>query len=1056
MPARWAGIGCSSTASTSPGRLWSRGGHPWTKWWSTRPTTSAARSGRAATSWRWQWATGVTAAAWGSWLAATSTEPGWPVSCRSNWDLADGTTRTFTTGEQWTAGPGRISGSDPKHGERVDLRIPDEDWLTDPDSPARFGPAQLLPPHPRSLVGEEVSRVGPVHHLCAQRVWRAPSGRQLVDFGQNAAGVVRIRLTGPVGTVVRLTHSELLTLAGELDTDYLSGQTKPWSQQDQIILGGQEHWYQPWFTIHGFRYLEIDGLAEDVAAADVTFVALSSQLAPAGTFDSSDDRLTQLFHNALWSTRSNFTDTATDCPTRERSGWTGDIQAFASAATGLVDSAAFLRRFLRNVALEQLDDGRVPPFIPAEASTGTGRLTWLLGRTLANSTGWGDVAVLTPWQQYQTYGDRTVLERQYASMAAWVNYLEDRARTKRGISRRFSQHRVGPLEQWILDSGFHWGEWLRPGEQFPRNALEGTWHGAVVATAYFAASAATLSRAAAVLGHAEDARRYTALADNVRRAWQAAFLRPDGRIGTDRQDDYVRALAFDLLPAGDRAAAAVRLVNLIEAAGGHLGTGFLSTPLLLPVLIDTGHTDLAYRLLQQDTVPSWLYQVERGATTIWETWTGYTPDGRGEGSHNHYALGAVVGWLQQGILGITAAEPGYRVIDIRPVIGGGLTWASGTLETPFGTVASSWTVNDGTVELVVTVPAGATARVQAGPGPANDTGSGTHTFRWRHTTAQPPADPTPTTVGGGIVPPGRPLADAPAYKLIGFGFRVLPHLPRPLSNALLLAAQRNPKPGRKITSRTAVTTATTAQVPVTWLGRERRAAGTIVYLHGGAYIGGPAGAQWTWLNDVATRANLAGAAVLYRMPPRHPQPAALNDALAAITALQQSGDITDGSWFLAGDSAGGGLALAVTQRLRDTGDPLPAGIILTAPWVDLTLTNPELQASETQDAVLSRSWLRWAAQLYSHGLALSDPALSPLNGDLHNLPPVHLNVGTRDLFLPDVRRLHTALSAAGVPVEYIEQEGAPHTYPQTDSPEARWTIKAQTRWLQTLSPGNPT
>ncbi|MBY4127543.1 family 78 glycoside hydrolase catalytic domain [Rhodococcus fascians] len=652
-------------------------------------------------------------------------------------DLADGTTVTWETGkENWFAGPGRITGSDPKYGERIDYRISDEDWLDGHDVPSRFAPAEILPHHPRRVISEEVPRVGEVERLAAQRVWRSPSGKQLVDFGQNAAGVVCVRLSGPAGSTVTLTHSELTTADGELDTEYIQANKKrPWFQRDQVVLDGVERWFQPWFTIHGFRYLEVDGLTSDLTIDDVEFVVLSSRLSTTGSFSCSDQRLTQLWQNVFWSTRSNFTDTATDCPTRERSGWTGDIQVFTPAATGILDSQAFLRRYMSNMAIDQRPDGRVLPFVPGEISSAVGRVMVTLAETLANSAGWGDVAVRTPWDMYRYYGDTRVLEEQYTAMCRWVGHMEREARTKKGLQRRFVRTRVGHLERYILDSGFHWGEWLRPGETFPLNILEGPRRGAVVATAYFASSARLLAQIAEVLGRQDDATRYTHLADNVRRAWQAAFIRADGRIGTDRQDDYVRALAFDLVPSTQRPAATARLVDLIEDAGDHLGTGFLSTPLLLATLVDNGRSDVAFRLLMQDTSPSWLHQVTLGATTVWETWEGYSSDGRGEASHNHYAFGAVVGWLRESLLGITPLEPGYRRVGIAPVIGGALSFAEGSVETPFGTVSVQWRVDGPTTVLDTEIPTGTDARVQLPDGRVHDVGPGRHTFEW--TTSEP-------------------------------------------------------------------------------------------------------------------------------------------------------------------------------------------------------------------------------------------------------------------------------------------------------------------------------
>ncbi|MET0896730.1 MAG: family 78 glycoside hydrolase catalytic domain, partial [Mycobacterium sp.] len=586
-------------------------------------------------------------------------------------ELADGTSVSLVTDRSWQAGGGQIITADPKFGERVDLRVAHTEWCT----------AETLPTH-RSLIAEQVAQVREVGRLAARSVRRTPTGTQIVDFGQNFAGVTRIRLTGATGTTVGLTHSEVTGPDGNLDGLRY--------QRDEVVLAGENTWWQPWFTIHGFRYVEVDGLTADLDPADVEGIVLSSDLPAAGDFDCSDPRLNQLRRNVEWSLRSNFVDTPTDCPTRERSGWTGDIQVFASTASTFVDIQAYLRRYLRNLATEQHPDGRIPVFIPSETSRASPRGTRLM-RFPSGSVGWGDAAVLLPWTLYTHYGDRDILEQQYSSMAAWVDQLALRARHKRSPGRRIRRHSRAEVEPFLLDTGFHFGEWLRPGTSLLGTLLDSRRHRSVVATAYLEHSARTLATICGVLGRTAEAARYRDLADQTRHAWRTVFLHDDGRIGTDRQDDYVRALAFDLLDEDERAAAVHRLVTLIDEAGGHLGTGFLSTPMLLPVLVDGGRPDVAWKLLLQDSTPSWLHQITQGATTMWETWEGYDDKGRANSSHNHYAFGAVAGFLTERVAGLRPAAPGYRVIDIAPLVGGGLTHARASVRTPLGVASSSWT-----------------------------------------------------------------------------------------------------------------------------------------------------------------------------------------------------------------------------------------------------------------------------------------------------------------------------------------------------------------------------
>lgn len=625
---------------------------------------------------------------------------------RMDLELADGSTVTIATDDSWQVGTGAIRTADPMNGERVDAGLLGSDWSRPGGSVVGVQPVEVLDEQ-RTLIPEEVAPVTSIARLAPVAISRTPSGRILVDFGQNFAGVVRIDLPAGSGTVV-LKYSEVLTPSGELDEHYLGlgGSKKEWFQRDEVTLGTNSVRYQPRFTIHGFRYVTIEGLPGDLAPEAIEGVVLSSDLRAISTFTASDPRLEQLWRNVGWSLRSNFTDTPTDCPTRERSGWTGDIQIFGSTAVQLVDAGAYLRRYLRNVATEQRADGRVPPFIPAEESPG--RTRNMLGFT-STSVGWGDVTVMLPWALYWYRGDREVLEQQYDSAKAWVDSLARRAR-KRGRSRWLARP-VGDLEQYVLASGYNWGEWLRPDDNPMRelavNVLKGR---PAVATAYFANSARLLARIAEVLGKADDARHYADLAEKVRRAYNAAFVRESGaRIGDDRQDDYVRALAFDLLPVEHRPAAVSRLVELIEQAGDHLATGFLSTALLLPTLVDHGRTDVAMRLLLQDTAPSWLSLLKQGATTIWETWEGYDAKGNAQFSHNHYSLGAVAQFLQERLAGLAPAEPGYRRIRIAPIVDSPITAASTSTDTPLGLASVGWEVTDGVLTVHARVPDGGTA-----------------------------------------------------------------------------------------------------------------------------------------------------------------------------------------------------------------------------------------------------------------------------------------------------------------------------------------------------------
>ncbi|MFE6820970.1 family 78 glycoside hydrolase catalytic domain [Streptomyces sp. NPDC057690] len=643
----------------------------------------------------------------------------------------DGTRITVGTDATWRVGEGRVATSDPKFGERADLRIDDRQWLAPGGKTLRERQVALLPPHPRALVAEEVERVAAVRRIPG-RVTRTPSGVQLIDFEQNFAGFAAVRLSGPEGATVKLSYGEVLTPDGELSTDYLHfpgiDEGSDWFQRDEVVLGCEAVEYSPRFTIHGFRYLAVEGSIDQLSGSDVVGVVMSTGLRETARFSCSDRRLEQVWRNTLWSLRSNFVDTPTDCPTRERSGWTADIQVFGPTASIMVDADGYLRRYLRNLSADQFDDGRVPPFIPAENTAFTTERAEFFDM-VSTSVGWGDVAVMLPWTLHLYYGDREVLVRQYSSAKAWVEHLERRAK-EHGRAREYGSS-AGELEEYVVDTGFSWGEWLRPGETFASQMRDNMKGGRPeVATAYFAHSSRLLAQMARILGRHGDADRFTRLAANARGAYRAAFVGEGGsRIGVDKQDDYVRALAFELLEGDERKTAVDRLVELIDEADGHLGTGFLSTAMLLPVLCDHGRADVAFRIVLNDTPPSWLAQLGRGATTMWETWEGYDEKGNPNASHNHYALGAVAGWLHQYVAGIRPIESGYRTFLVAPFTGD-LAHAEAAVETPWGEASAAWSRHATGGRIQVVVPPGTRAHVMLPGSSVQVLGPGKHLLPW--------------------------------------------------------------------------------------------------------------------------------------------------------------------------------------------------------------------------------------------------------------------------------------------------------------------------------------
>ena len=504
-------------------------------------------------------------------------------------------------------------------------------------------------------------------------------------MAKNLAGVVHFRVSGPRGTAIRLTHGEALDKDGNFTLANLSlgkeaDPTKnPFQQVVYILKGEGVEEYEPHFTVHGFRYVKLEGYPGEIHPTDFASVAIYSDMPVTGTFECSDPLITRLHKNVEWSMKSNFLDLPTDCPQRERAGWTGDAQIFAPSASFLMDTRAFFRKWLKELAIEQFPSGMLGNFVPNPLRLAKGGFAGFLSG-LDGSSGWGDAAVLIPWALYQAYGDVPIFEDQYESMQAWVNYLQKRARQVNLATRLKRTYLTDPAyrarQQYIWDTNYHWGEWLEPGNGEGSNIVTGVlknriFGAPVVATAYFAHSTRLLAQTAELLGKAEDAEKYRALADQVKSAYSEEFIGKDGRIEPDRQASYVRVLAFDLAQEALKPAIVEHLVRLVRASGNHIGTGFLSTVFLCEVLAKYGHLDTAYDLLTQKTIPSWLYAVTKGATTIWETWEGIKPDGSVNLSLNHYSPGAVINFLHRVVAGIAAAEPGYNSISIHPQPGGG-------------------------------------------------------------------------------------------------------------------------------------------------------------------------------------------------------------------------------------------------------------------------------------------------------------------------------------------------------------------------------------------------
>jgi len=647
----------------------------------------------------------------------------------------DGSATVIGTGPRWRSTTAEIVAADLMAGQRTDLRLAIPGWAEPGLDDRTWHEASIahdgLYAQPARLTVSPAPPVRRVQTLAPVAITVPKPGVQVVDFGQNINGWVRLTNLGPRGTESTLTHGEALGPDGDVTLDHLfavddvSGSRGPEQRDTVISSGAPGEVFEPRHTTHGFRYVRVEGHPGRLSPDDLAAVVVHTDFTRTGWFRCSDDRVNRLHEAAVWSFRGNACDIPTDCPQRERDGWTGDWQIFIPTAAFLYDVAGFSTKWLRDLSADQWPDGRIPNVIP---DAGHNRRDDGLFSYIQGSAGWGDAAVIVPWETYRAYGDTRVLADQYPSAARWLDFAMDKARTGRWGARAEACPEPAPHEEFLWDSGFHYGEWSEPrgADDTPFHALDP----GPVATAYLHQSSRLMAKTAAVLGMTEDADRYHHYADNVLDAWRAEFIGPDGDLTVDTQANHVRALAFGLVPDDLRERTAARLVALIREVGTHLGTGFLATPHLLPALADAGHLGVAYELLRQDTEPSWLVMIDRGATTIWEDWDGVGEDGSLNASLNHYSKGAVVSFLHRYTAGIRLREdfPAYRHFDIKPAPGGGLTWAEAELDSPYGRIATRWSVGDGGFDLSVTVPPGSTATVTLPDGSVTEAPPGEHRF----------------------------------------------------------------------------------------------------------------------------------------------------------------------------------------------------------------------------------------------------------------------------------------------------------------------------------------
>ncbi|HMR84204.1 MAG TPA: family 78 glycoside hydrolase catalytic domain [Niabella sp.] len=518
------------------------------------------------------------------------------------------------------------------------------------------------------------------------KIFTNTSGERIIDFGQNLVGWVKCNVSGKPGDSIVLYHAEALDKEGNFYTENL----RVAKQKNVFILSGNPNEiFKPAFSFQGFRYVKAEGATDLLNINNVVAEVLYSDIEQTGAFKTSDTLLNKLQDNIVWSQRGNFLEVPTDCPQRdERLGWTGDAQVFFNTAAYNMNVTSFFKKWLLDMETDQFDDGSIPYNIPHYRD-----------KKLGGSAGWGDAVTIIPWNYYVNYGDTGILRTMYPAMKKWVAYIRDNS------------------ENNLWTKSEHLGDWLAYNPDNDRSGMAAVTSKLLIAQAFYIHSLDILAKTAKVLGNNIENDEFQKEAVKARAAFVNEFMTASGRLLSNTQTAYVLALHFDILPEDKRPAAAKNLADNIKEYDNHITTGFLGTPYICEVLSRFGYDSVAYTLLKQETYPSWLYPVKRGATTIWERWDGIKPDGSFQtptmNSFNHYAYGAIGEWMYRRIAGIKPLEtdPGYKKFHIAPITGGGLSHAKGVYNSVYGIIKSEWNISGNVMKLEVTIPPNTSAEI---------------------------------------------------------------------------------------------------------------------------------------------------------------------------------------------------------------------------------------------------------------------------------------------------------------------------------------------------------
>ena len=606
-------------------------------------------------------------------------------------NYADGTSQIVATDDTWKINTkGFIISADNFLGEMIDAQNIPQGWKNIDYNDAAWENAFVDASVDKNLEAQKNEPVRVYKLLPPVKI--SPFGdKYIVDFGQSLTGWTRLKVKGEKGTKIKIRHGEMLDDDGSLYTKNLAAAI----QNDDYVLSGGQDEFEPTFTYHGFRYIEISGLTSAPDPQEIVACALSSDPEITGSFECSNPKLNQLTKNILWTQRDNMTSIPTDCPQRdERMGWMGDAQVFCQNSMFNMDMAAFYTKWVKDIRDAQSIRGTFPDIAPHANKPDI---------RFSNAPAWGDAGVIVPWRMYQNYGDKELLRNHYVAMKRYLENIR----------------KQNPDFLWLKDIGNNYGDWLNANTIIAEgySKTRGEVPKDVFATAFYANSAKLFAQMATVLGNEKDAKEYQLLFENIRKKFNEAYVDKDGGIKGNTQSAYALALNFELLPEDKRIMAFNHLVKCIEEYDNRISTGFMTTIMMMKELVKYGRTDLAYMFLESERFPSWLYSINQGATTIWERWDGYVK-GRGfqdagMNSFCHYSIGAVGEWMYRNILGINPDDthPGYKHFTIHPRPGGTLTWAKGSYNSIQGIIGSDWKMENGVFSLVVEIPVNTSATV---------------------------------------------------------------------------------------------------------------------------------------------------------------------------------------------------------------------------------------------------------------------------------------------------------------------------------------------------------